>query len=278
MEKVLTIQDISCIGQCSITVALPILSSMGIETAIMPTAVLSTHTAFFQGFTCKDLTDQMEPIKEHWQKEQFKFSGLYTGYLASTEQINIVKDIIQTFKNDHNIYLCDPAMADNGKLYPAFDLNFAKNMASLCAISDYIVPNITEACFILGEAYKEEYDQKYIETLLIKLHQLGAKNVLLTGVKFNDNELGVAMYDGKKITYYLRKKINKMFHGTGDIFASCFFGGLIRGLSMKEAAKLAVEFVVSSIEETLDVVDTHWYGVRFERCLKMLTNYKYQNE
>ena len=279
MKKILTIQDISCVGQCSLTVALPILSSMGIETCIMPTAVLSTHTAFFEGYTCKDLSDQMEPIKEHWKKEKFSFDGIYTGYLADIKQIEIVKQIVKDFKKQDNfIFLCDPAMGDNGKLYPAFDEKFALEMASLCSISDYIAPNITEACFMLGVEYKEDYDEKYIEYLIYRLHKLGAKNVLLTGVHFDKKHLGIAVSDGNNISYHFEKRIPRMFHGTGDIYSSTLFGGLINGLSFLEAGTLAVKFVTKAIKNTLDVADSHWYGVCFEPCLKLLTNYKYPNK
>lgn len=278
MKRIITIQDISCLGQCSLTVAMPIISSMKIETCIVPTAILSTHTAFFKGYTFHDLTIELNKIKEHWIKEDFKFDGIYSGYLGSLEQIQIVKDYVDTFRDDKSkIYVCDPAMADFGKLYPGFNLEFVKGMASLCGIADYIVPNITEACFLTGNEYKEKYDQAYIEKLLYDLHKLGAKNVLLTGVSFDANLLGIAAYDGNKIEYYFNNKIDKSFHGTGDIYASVFFGGLINGLSMIKAGRLAADFVIDAIKETIDVADTHWYGVCFEKVLHKLGEIDYEN-
>ena len=175
MKRVVTIQDISCLGKCSLTVALPIISALGVEAAIIPTAVLSTHT-MFKNFTCKDLTDQIEPISAHWQSEGLGFDAVYTGYLASFEQIDLVKKFFADFKTEDNFTFVDPAMADNGKLYPAFDEKFAKKMASLCAVADVIVPNITEACFMTGSEYRTDYDEAYIKDLLLNLHALGASS------------------------------------------------------------------------------------------------------
>lgn len=279
MKRVVTIQDISCLGQCSLTVALPILSAMHIETSIVPTAVLSTHTAFFKGFTCHDLTSELKPIKEHWLKEGFKFNGIYSGYLASSEQIDLVKEYVNDFKNDDDfIYLCDPAMADFGKMYPAFDESFADKMAELCGIADYIIPNITEACFLTHSEYKEQYDKEYIEELLKKLYNLGCKHVIITGVSFKEGELGAAIYDGSSVDYCFNKRVNLVFHGTGDIFSSVCFGGLINHLSLYDSVKLAVDFTLASIEATKDIAKEHWYGVCFENVLNILTDYDYNKK
>ena len=160
MKRIVTIQDISCLGKCSLTVALPIISAMGVEAAIIPTAVLSTHT-MFKGFTCKDLDDQIVPITDHWKEQGIKFDGIYTGYLASEAQIQTVMSVIEKLK-DNTVVVVDPAMADNGKLYPAFDEAFPKEMAKLCGVADIILPNITEACFMTGTEYKEKYDENYV--------------------------------------------------------------------------------------------------------------------
>ena len=189
MKRIVTIQDISCVGKCSLTVALPIISAMGVEAAILPTAVLSTHT-MFQNFTCKDLTDQVEPIAEHWKKENFKFDAVYTGYLGSFEQIDLMKQFFEDFKTESNILFVDPAMADNGKLYPAFDEAFAKHMGTLCAKADIIVPNITEACFMTGMEYKTEYDEEYVKEMLVRLCDLGAKISILTdSIQYENDDL-----------------------------------------------------------------------------------------
>ena len=242
MKRIVTVQDISCVGKCSLTVALPIISAMGIEAAIIPTAVLSTHT-MFSGFTVKDLTDQIKPITDHWKKEGITFDAMYTGYLGSFEQIDLMKEMADDFCKDGGLLFVDPAMADNGKLYPAFDEAFAKYMATLCAKADIIVPNITEACFMLGEEYKEKYDESYVKELLKKLTALGAKIAILTGVSFEEGTTGVMGYDSVNNEYYhyTHKKQKRSYHGTGDIFSSTCLGGIVRGLSWKDAARIAAD-------------------------------------
>ena len=170
MKRILTIQDISCLGKCSLTVALPLLSAMGVETVILPTAVLSTHT-MFSGFTCKDLSDQLGPITEHWKKEDITFDAIYTGYLGTEEEIETVKEIIRTFRGPETLVFVDPAMGDNGKLYPAFDEQYAKKNATLCAVADVIVPNLTEASFMTGLPYREEYEEDYVRRMLQALNR-----------------------------------------------------------------------------------------------------------
>ena len=178
MKRILTIQDISCLGKCSLTVALPIISAMGVETVILPTAVLSTHT-MFRGFTVKDLSDQLIPITEHWKSQNVKFDAIYTAYLGTAEEIEIAKTIFREFGGENTKIYIDPVMADNGKLYPAFDENYAKLNAGLCGEADVIMPNITEACFMTDTEYKETYDEAYIELLISRLAKLGAKTVAL---------------------------------------------------------------------------------------------------
>lgn len=274
MKKILTIQDISCVGQCSLTVALPIISSMGIECAILPSAVLSTHTGGFSGYTFRDLTEDLPLISNHWQKEKISFDGIYTGYIGSTKQIEYIKNIIDTFDHESQIVVVDPAMADHGKLYYGFDDVFVDEMKTLCAKADYIVPNITEACFLTNTEYFDKYTKADIEKLLVKLSKLGPKYVVLTGISFDDNLLGAAMYDSisGEFKYYFNKKIPLMFHGTGDIFASSFFGAVVNGLTMYEAAKVAVDFTLLAIENTVSDAKEHWYGVHFEKALYYLTN------
>ena len=144
-KRVAAIHDISGFGKCSLTVALPIISAAGIETTIMPTAVLSTHTGGFTGYTYRDLTGDLRAIAEHWKSLELHFDAIYSGFLGSFEQIDIVKDFIDMFRADGNITVVDPAMADNGQMYSLFNMEFAKAMASLCAKADIVVPNITEA-------------------------------------------------------------------------------------------------------------------------------------
>ncbi len=265
-KKILTIQDISCVGQCSLTVALPILSACGMETCILPSAVLSTHTAGFEGFTFRDLTDDIPAIREHWQKEGIRFSAIYTGYLGSTKQIAYVKEILDTLGNEECIRIVDPAMADNGKLYPAFDTEYVNAMKGLCKGADLLLPNITEAAYLADVEYREEYDEAYIRLLCEKLSLLGPKTVVLTGVGYAAGKTGVVVYEQGEMEYYEHEKIAKGCHGTGDIYASAFTGALLRGKSTTEAAKIAADYTVKCIQNTQGDAD-HWYGAKFETAL-----------
>ena len=259
MRRIVTIQDVSCVGKCSLTVALPIISAMGVETAIIPTAVLSTHT-MFQGFTFRDLTSDINPIMEHWKKEGFTFDAVYTGYLGSFEQIDLMHGLFAQF-GGNALKIVDPCMADNGKLYPGFTPQFAAKMAGLCADADIIVPNLTEASFLLDIPYVQSgYDEAYIVGLLKKLAGLGAKRVVLKGIEFAKDQdsvsgvkgkIGIASYDSEtgKVSWYFHRKMRQSFHGTGDIFASVLTGALVRGLSLEKSYALAGDFVVESIRD-----------------------------
>ncbi len=270
MKRIVTIQDISCLGKCSITVALPIISAMGVETSIIPTAVLSTHT-MFKNFTVKDLTDQIKPVSDHWMNEGFKFDAIYTGYLGSAEQINLVSDFFDRFKTDDNFIFVDPAMADNGVLYPAFDDSFPKLMASLCAKADIIAPNLTEACFMTDTEYKAEYDNEYILDLIKKLTKIGAKKAIITGAYFDGN-YGVLCYDSETDAHYFynHEKLPYAFHGTGDVFSSACVGALTQGKSLPEAIRIASDFTYESIKVTVAEPQHNDYGVDFEKALPML--------
>lgn len=271
MKRIVTIQDISCVGKCSLTVALPIISAMGVEAAILPTAVLSTHTMFSE-FTCKDLTDQVEPIAEHWKREELSFDAVYTGYLGSFEQIDLMKKFFEDFKTESNILFVDPAMADNGKLYPAFDEAFAKHMATLCGKADIIVPNITEAAFMTGMEYKNDYDEAYVKEMLVKLCDLGARISILTGVGFEEGKTGVMGYDSEsgEFHYYSHDKLPVSYHGTGDIFSSTCVGAIANGLDWKDAVKVAADYTAECIRLTLEDPAKPWYGVNFEQAIPYL--------
>ena len=268
-KKILTIQDISCVGQCSLTVALPILSACGVETCILPSAVLSTHTGGFKGYTFRDLTDDIPKIRQHWEKEGIRFEAIYTGYLGSAKQIAYVEDIITSLGTDHCVSIVDPAMADNGKLYPGFDAEFVEHMKSLAFRADYILPNITEACLLTGTDYSSEYDERFIDLLLQKLVDSGAKIVVLTGVGYSPERTGVVVYENGRKQYYEHKKIAKGCHGTGDVFASAFTGALVTGKEAMEAATIAADYTVLCIEKTQND-PAHWYGVKFEPVLPEL--------
>ena len=268
-KKILTIQDISCVGQCSLTVALPVISACGIETCVLPSAVLSTHTAGFTGYTFRDLTEDMPAIKAHWLKEGIRFDAIYTGYLGSAKQIDYVSNIFASTAKENCLKIVDPAMADNGKLYPGFDNAFVDAMKGLCATADYIIPNLTEACLLTGTEYKTEYDRQYIDELLTKLTALGCKNVVFTGVSYAPGMTGVVVFQNGEYAYYEHEKLPQICHGTGDIYASAFVGSLMRGKTAFEAAKIAADFILSCIKET-SKLDNHWYGVAFEPVLGKL--------
>jgi pyridoxine kinase len=268
-KRILTIQDISCVGQCSLTVALPILSACGLETCILPSAVLSTHTGGFTGYTFRDLTEDMPAIKAHWEKEHIQFDAIYTGYLGSTRQIDYVREIVASLGKKGSFSFVDPAMADNGKLYAGFDQDFVNAMKSLVFKADYILPNITEACLLTDTPYQESYDEGYVDTLIKKLLSNGAKNIILTGVSFQEDKTGVLVYDNNGWQYYEHKKIAKGCHGTGDVYASAFVGSLLQGNGTLEAARIAANYTVECIENTQGDPE-HWYGVKFETALPSL--------
>ncbi len=272
-KSVLTIQDISCVGQCSLTVALPVISACGIETSVLPSAVLSTHTGGFTGMTFRDLTEDMPAICAHWKQEGLTFDGIYTGYLGSAKQIDYVKDIIAQVAGEDCLVVIDPAMADNGELYKGFDLVFVEEMKKLCADADYLLPNITEACLLTGEPYTTEYDHAFIDRLIEKLCLLGAKNIILTGVSYAEGRTGVEVLEHGVRRYYEHAQIAKGIHGTGDIYASAFVGAKLRGKTAFEAAKIAADYVVECILESQKDPD-HTYGARFEPVLgKLMANF-----
>lgn len=272
MKRIITIQDISCVGKCSLTVALPIISAMGTECSILPTAVLSTHT-MFKEFTFRDLTGDITPIAEHWKREGFVFDAIYTGYLGSFEQLKLVETFIDDFRTENNVVFIDPVMADNGKLYPGFTEEFARAMAKLCAKADVIVPNLTEACFMLGVPYPgDDYDEDYIKKMLKDLTASGAKKAVLTGTKFKAGEVGFMGYNREKDEYfsYAHRHIPVSFHGTGDVFSSTAVGALSQGRDLLESMKIAADYTVDCIERTMQSPDHVNYAVEFERMIPSL--------
>ena len=272
MKRIVTVQDISCVGKCSLTVALPVISAMGVETSVIPTAVLSTHTAFKE-FTFRDLTDDITGIAEHWKKEKITFDAIYTGYLGSFRQLKLVSDFFDEFKEENTLIFVDPVMGDYGNLYTGFTQEFAFEMARLCSKADIIVPNMTEAAFMLGVDYKGEgYSESYVKDLLYKLSELGPKQVVLTGISFEPNTLGVMGYDSVTGEYfsYFNEKIKANYHGTGDVFASCCVGALMNGYNLEDALKIAADFTVESIKDSIHDSESRWYGVNFENAIPYL--------
>lgn len=289
MKRIITVQDISCVGKCSLTVALPIISAMGVEAAVLPTAVLSTHTAF-KGFTFRDLTDDIESITSHWKQEKITFDALYTGYLGSFKQLELMSKLFTDFSGKDTLIFVDPCMADNGKLYPGFTQEFAFAMAELAGRADVIVPNLTEASYMLGIPYKAAgYDETYIKDILRKLAALGAERVILKGVEFDKDQecmkgaagkIGIVSYDkgSDAFSSYFHEKLPESFHGTGDIFASVCVGALMRGWPLEKAYALAADYVVQSIKATVSHKDYNWYGVDFETVVPWLVKRLEENK
>ena len=270
MKRIVSIQDISALGKCSLTVALPIISAMGVECVVLPTAILSVHTQF-PSFTFHDLTDEMEPIAENWKANNITFDACCSGYLGSFRQIDIVAQFFKDFGKD-GLVIVDPAMADNGVLYKGFDKNFARKMATLCENADLVLPNITEACYMLDMPYKESYDESYIKEMLVKLCELGAKNAAITGVSFEEGKLGVMSYEkesGKFASYFTGRQ-PKNFHGTGDIYTAAATGAIVSGMSIPDALKLACDYTAECIRLTLEEENHNFYGVNFEQATPYL--------
>ncbi len=270
LKRVAAIHDISGIGKCSLTAAIPVISAAGIETAVMPTAVLSTHTGNIDGFTYRDLTDDLFPFAAHWKSLGIEFDGIYSGFLGSTEQVDIVCKFIDDFRKENTLVVVDPAMADGGKMYTTFDESFAKEMILLCKKADLIIPNMTEAAFLLGEQYIEPpYSKDYIERIIRKLLELGPSMVVLTGVCFQNDEIGCAVIKkgDKEVFFAFSEKFPGIYYGTGDLFASALVGAYLNGKSISESAEIALEFTCDAIGRTYKAGTDTRLGVNFEQGL-----------
>ncbi len=274
MQKtVAAIHDISGIGKCSLTAAIPVLSAAGVSVSVMPTAVLSTQTGGLNDYTYRDLTDDMRPVMAHWHKIGVTFDAVYSGFLGSSAQVDIVCDFVKEFRHNGTLFLCDPAMADNGTLYDTFDSSFVEKMKKLCASADIIVPNFTEAAFLLDREYlPPPYTKEYTDDLLRSLAKVfNSKFVVLTGVDFDGKFVGAGAYDAENdiITYSLSERIDGMFHSTGDLFASSLLGGILNNFSVNDSAQKAISFTVNAIKETVKTGGDSRFGLAFERCLPM---------
>ncbi len=273
-KRLVTVQDISCLGKCSLTAAIPIIAAFGIEPVVLPTAVLSTHTgAGFADYTFKDLTRDMQGIIDHWKKLNLSFDAMYSGYLGSIEQLDIVAQFFNDFKTESNLVFIDPVMGDEGKLYSGFNKEFSKKMYSLCSHADIICPNVTEACFLTDTKYSDIHDEEHAILLAEKLAETGAKIIVITGVTLND-KYGALCLDtqtGKIHTHY-RGRISGHYYGTGDIFASTLCSSLTIGNSLEKSLDTAIDFVYESILNTQDEKEKYYYGVKFEQCLDKITN------
>lgn len=274
-KRVAAIHDVSGIGKCSLTAAIPVISAAGIEAAVMPTAVLSTHTGNMTGFTYRDLTSDLMPFMEHWKSLGVEFDGIYSGFLGSTEQVDIVCSFIDKFKKDNTVVIVDPAMADSGRMYTTFDDSFAKEMTLLCKKADIIVPNITEAAFLLDEEYHEPpYNKEYIDRLIKRLSELGPSMVVLTGVSFKNDDIGCAVYcrESGETFYSFSEKYDGIYYGTGDIFASALTAAYLRGKDICESAEIALQFTCGAIKRTYEAGTDTRLGVNFEQGIAEFIN------
>ncbi|WPK76759.1 pyridoxamine kinase [Eubacterium callanderi] len=270
LQRVAAIHDISGFGKCSMTVVLPILSVAGIEVVCMPTAVLSTHTGGFEGFTYRDLTEDLPAITEHWKSLDLHFSSIYSGFLGSPEQVDIVSNFMDTFNSDNTLVYVDPVMADEGELYSVFDDHMVDKMRELCEKADLLLPNITEACFLLKQPYQHgPYTRDYIEKLVRGLSDMGPEKVVLTGVYFDNEKLGAACYDRAedKVEYAFSEKVPGQFHGTGDIFGSFCLAALLNGKSLLDSTQFAVDLTTDCILRTVARETKRREGVDFEGVL-----------
>ena len=266
-KRILAVHDISCIGRCSLTVALPILSACGIETSVLPTAVLSTHTGDFEGYTFRDLTEDIEPICNHWESLGIKFDAIYTGYLGSIHQMDLIEKIFKKFSNNDTLIMVDPVMGDNGKLYSNLSSDFANGFKLLCKQADVITPNMTEASLLLDIPYvHNNYSKEYIQDILKKLADLGPKKIVLTGVTFSDSQLGCAVFDkeSNELDFIFEEKVEGFYHGTGDVFSSALLGALMNNHSLSSSAAAAVGFTAGAIRRTKRLGAETRYGVNFE--------------
>ena len=250
--------------------ALPIISAAGVECGVLPTAVLSTHTAF-PAFTFHDLTEELQPIVDTFSQLNLNFDAVYTGYLGSFSQLDFVDRYLNA-QSPKPVVIIDPVMGDHGKLYAGFTPEFAARMATLTRHADLLLPNMTEAALLLQEPYRESYDEAYLKQMLKRLTVLGAKRVALTGISLHPDEIGYYYYDSFTDTYryYANEKLPTVYHGTGDVFASAVTGAYMRGMDFPDALSLAVDFTLASARATLHDPDARDYGVNFEEALPML--------
>lgn len=274
MNRVLTIQDLSCVGKCALTAALPVISAMGVECCALPTALLSTHTAF-RYVHFRDLTGEMRPIMDVWAQEQLSFDVICTGYLGSVEQAQLVGEVIDRFRGPDTRVIVDPVLGDGGVLYRGFDDAFVRAMRELIRRADVILPNATEAALLLERPYAEDPGPEAAQALLAGLVELGPAMAVLTGVREGANRVGAAGLEAGRAEgcLYTGPLLPGSYFGTGDIFAAVLSGALARGASLDEGLRLAVDFVAECIRCTLADEQRRFYGVSFEPALGMLTRW-----
>jgi pyridoxine kinase len=261
-KKLLTVQDLSCVGQCSLTVALPILSHYGIETAVLPTAVLSNHTKF-KTWSYLDLTDEIENIYASWRQNDIKFSAFLLGYLGKASIMQLCEKAFYEFSEEDAKVIIDPVMGDDGKLYSGFDEDYVAAMRKLIARADIILPNLTEACYLAGVEYREDNDAAFVKMVLEKLSKLTDATIIVTGLECED-QIGEVIYSEGVGKCIMLPRVPKKSHGTGDIFAAVFTSHYLTGKNLETSCILAGQFVAESLKAT---PHDHDYGVCFETVL-----------
>lgn len=270
-KRILAVNDLSNIGRCSLTVALPIISACGIEASVLPTAILSTHTGGFEGYTYRDLSEDIIPVTNHWKTLNIKFDAVYSGFLGSYEQIDIICDLFAKYKEDNSTVIVDPVLGDNGALYPVFTNDFVDGMRKLCSLADIITPNLTEAALLTDTEYDPNINSEGLNVMLHKLAQYTNRYVVLTGVRY-ESEIGVAIFDKQadKTDIITNIQVDGIFHGTGDVFASAMSAAFVRSNNIYSAVKSAVDFTLASILKTKNNGTEYRYGVDFEEALPIL--------
>lgn len=267
--RVLTVQDLSCLGQCSLTVALPVLSACGVESCVLPTALLSTHTGGLGQPHVRNLTEDLPRIAEHWVREGICFDAVLCGYLGNVAQMERLEQLLPGLEAPGCLRIIDPAMADHGRLYAGLDLSYAERMKQFCAGADWLLPNLTEACLLTGTPYRTRFGAPALEELVERLAALGCGGIVLTGVSPDADTTGVLVWEQGRSIRYSHAKLAQNCHGTGDLFAAAFTGALVRGKPAQEAARLAADFTLECMKVTL-AENTRRYGVMFEPVLSQL--------
>ncbi len=270
LKRIAAIHDISGVGKCSLTVALPVISASGVECAALPTALLSTHTGGFDNFTFRDLSEEMLPIARHWREEGIVFDGIYSGYLASSKQEEMLEEIIKLISNENTKVIVDPVMADNGSYYSKLGHDMCLAFRRLCGKAHIITPNITEAALLTGLPYREApHERGYIDALVEGLAKLCGGIIAVTGVCPDNEHVGVYAVDMQsgESCFASGEAKEGVFCGTGDLFASALSALLLRGAGLKDAVETAVSLVNESIERTVLRGTPRRNGVDFEGAL-----------
>lgn len=269
LKRIAAIHDMSGLGKCSLTVALPVVSATGVECACIPTALLSTHTGEFSDWTLRDLSGEMVPIAEHWRSVGAAFDGIYSGYMASPMQALLLERVIDTIAGEDTMIVVDPVMADNGEYYVNFNSNMCEAFGRLAARAHVITPNVTEAAFLTGTPYRDDHDIGYIDSLFDGLAAMGPEVIALTGVRPSGNEIGMVVRDRRsgEECAAMRPACAGVFYGTGDLFASAFAALLVRGAPVGMALDVASALVGESVERSAARNTPRRFGVDFEGAL-----------